>query len=74
MCSDLFIGKIKCALGDGVKDSCVLNILWNLQEIMEFTVNSIMEFTVKEVTVFTVATFLNKVLCHIYFLRNIWII
>ena len=30
-----------------------------------------MEFTVKEITVFRVATFFNKVLCQIYFIRNI---
>ena len=32
MCSDLFIDKTKCALEDGLKDSGVLNILWNLQK------------------------------------------
>ena len=30
MCPDLFSDKTRCALEDGLKDSCVLNILWNL--------------------------------------------
>ena len=64
MCSDLFIDKAKCALEDGLKDSCEI-----FCEICRKI--SIMEFTVKEVAVFRAATFLNEVLCQIYFLRNV---
>ena len=68
MCSDLLFVKTKCALEDGLKDSCVLNICEICWKI------SIMEFTVKEVIVFRVATFLNEVLCQINCPRNIWFI
>ena len=50
MCSDLFIDKAKCALEDGLKDSCEL-----FCEICR-------KISVMEVEVFRVATFFNKVL------------
>ena len=52
MCSDLLIEKIV-----GLKDSCVLRILQNLQKYMT-------EFTVK--LVFRLATFLNEALRQTY--------
>ena len=64
MCYDLFIDKTKCALEGGLKGSCEI-----FCEICRKI--SIMEFTVKEVAVFRAATFLNEVLCQIYFLRNV---
>ena len=64
MCSDLFIDKTKCTLEDGLKDRCEI-----FCEICRKI--SIMEVTVKEVAVFRVVTFLNEVLCQIYFLRNV---
>ena len=69
MCSDLFIDKTKCALEDGLKDSCVLNILWNLQKDIQ------MELLLRKLaTVFRAATFLNEVFYQIYFLWNSWIV
>ena len=68
MCYDLFIDKTKCALEDGLKDSCVLNICEICWKV------SIMGFTIKEITVFRVSTILNEVLCQIYCPRNIWFI
>ena len=59
MRSDLFIDKAKCALEDGLKDSCVL-----FCEICR-------KISIMEVAVFRVATFLNKVLYEINFLRDV---
>ena len=62
MCSDLVIDKTKCALEDGLKDSC------------EIFCEICRKISIMEVAVFRVATFLNKVLYEIYFLRDVWII
>ena len=62
MCSDLFIEKTKCALEDVLKDSC------------EIFCEICRKISIMEVAVFRVATFLNKVLYQIYFLRNVQII
>ena len=59
MCSDLFIDKAKCALENGFKDTCEL-----FCEICR-------KISIMEVEVFRVATFLNKVLFEINFLRDV---
>ena len=61
----MFQSLTKYIIEDGFKDSCVLNILQNLQKI------SMTEFTVKQVTICRVATFLNEALRQIKFLRNL---
>ena len=59
MCSDLFIDKAKCALEDGLKDSC------------EMFCEICRKISIMEVEVFRVTTFLNKVLYEINFLRDV---
>ena len=59
MCSDLFIGKAKCAFEDGLKDS------------REIFCEICRKISIMEVAVFRVATFLSKVLYEIYFLRDL---
>ena len=59
MCSDLFIDKAKCALEDGLKDSC------------EMFCEICRKISIMEVEVFRVATLFNKVLYGINFLRDV---
>ena len=58
MCSDLLTDKAKCALEDGLKDSC------------EIFCEICRKISIMEVAVFRIATFLNKVLYEMFIFKR----